>query len=63
MSEDLVLYGATPTVTLKVPFPLVSRAVTLRLLIDYGPDFAVESVTWRRDDDGDWQPLVKGVQP
>lgn len=51
------------TLSMDIPAALLSRAVRLRLWVDYGPGEAVEMVTWTRGEAGDWQPLVRGAQP
>lgn len=64
-----LLRGHADTLTLpmppglEVPDPLTDRAVEMQLRIRYASGHTIHTVTWRRDEAGGWQPLVKGVQP
>ena len=60
-------YRVTPTpadavVSLDIPAALLSRARRLRVWIEGEGGAPIHTVTWTRNEAGDWTPLVQGVQ-
>ena len=60
-------YRVTPppadaVVSLDIPAALLSRANRLRVWIESDGGATIHTVTVTRNADGDWTPLVQGVQ-